>query len=1361
MERDLTTLTTRVEEKSDQKAATVSEITDPQIVHHLTTGFFPTQIIIGQYDSLPYHQLRGAGLERLCYSLILAHGGVPRYFGNPGQEQYGIDLIVSDGIECVVYQCKNVNAFTRRNMAEALHLFEEKWLGHPKLPSPTKFVLCSPLPLRERKLNEDWTILERGFYERTGVRIEVWDKEFIDAKLRNLPDVVADLFSDQAAEWFCGLEDWNADLFRPVQFGSGEPTVNRYLEKKAAGQIYLDARVSEEFTRRLESYDSLLIRGLPGSGKTITGLALAESFRHGLYRLFFVNMRRDLGEDALVKGIRRRLARPTIFLLDDCHGKYEILEGVQDRLQEVVARQPGRAFLVYTARTTSTPEGMPRADYSGFVEEFKRAEAALEFRPTPELFASIVAVTKPDLRELSEERLGRIFNTTGRDLFLLDLLLDVIKSPDEIDRLEPAHLFEETLRRYFGQPTVHRPGFMLLTALAQFEIAPAVADFPYDLRGEDPKAAAQLLVEADRPLRYFFLHSSAAELVFRALAWNDRLDNHSEAAALKLIEYFGSRPPIDRQLPSDLSSVLRNRLKLRGDEGEESLLKSRLLADNRIFALIETVFERLSLNTVALLLNTLKSTDVAMFERYRDLVQRKIDDGTALKSLIASFPSQFLQLIKSEYPSWYSSLREQFADQGLRQWVRTREIRSLLIGLVTFAGQQDFILAGALDSVDDDEFDGLIQRTIISGRSIGNIHFQLRELKNTDLPLLEKLEQKIGPQRYLHLIVSNGTVFELFKVIEHSSSSMTAELIGALDEETLDVLIEKTIIAGRSIATLNLALRELKETDANLLEELEGKIGARRYLHLIVSAGTIFELFMVLRHSSSSMTAELIGALDEETLDVLIKKTIIAGRSIATLDLALRELKETDARLLEQLEVKIGARRYLHLIVSNGTVFELFRLIQHSSSSMTAELIGALDGETVSNLIEKTIASGRSIGTLSFTLRHLKMSEQGELNRLERRIGVDGWWKLILANGKINVLAPLMKYMDGPFRQEMIRASRRLKTADWDDLLLRGDFNDLTVFARVGEGYSPKLFTPALIKLLEPTFKKLIHQADWPVLKTSAYRLSESPDSELKHRLQQILEERLAETDIALLRFDTFEEAAGCISAFWRGAPSMRDELVRSLFNILPEEANWYGDGSFLRTARVPLFILASSRTPQDADRRMLDLCNNGKVAALVGHVESLDILLYLWNLYGLWFKCKRVLKREAGTTFAAFLDPEIRAHVHRILDERLRSGADQMEKERLVSLCGFLHASGLGDFREGGKAAWLSSLPPFDKLLAKAEKMKSFLVTSFFLIGLGWIFDRNIPEPAFARAMTKASSYGVETDAFNNLRRLLSARVR
>lgn len=1270
-------------EASDDEIQTVSEISDPKMVQHIQATFWLISLSSPVHHSLPYNQLGGPGLERLCYSLVLAEGRVPRYFGNPGQEQYGIDLLITDGDDCTVYQCKNVSSFTRQNMVTALRLFEEKWVGHEQLPRPTKFVLCCPLSLRERKSNEEWTILEREFFHGTGVRVEVWDKEYLDARLKTLPDVVADLFSNQTAERFCGLDDWNEDLFRPIRLGSGEPLINRYLEKKATGQIYLDARVAEDFAERLQRHGSLLILGPPGTGKTTTGLALAELFRHGLYRIFYINMRRDLSEDALVRGIRRRLTRLTIFLLDDCHGKYDdILEGARDRLQDVLARQPGKAFLVYVARTTPTPEGMPRADHSAFVEEFKKVHATLKFRTTPEMFANIAALTKPELCELSTERVQRIFSVTGHDLFLLDQLLDTITSPDEIDRLEPEHLFEATLLRYFGQPTVHRPGFMMLTALAQFEIAPAVADFPYDLRREDPKAAAQLLLEADRPVRYFFLHSSAAELVFRALAWNNRIDNHAEAAALNLIEYFATRSPTDPHLAADLSSVLRNRLKLRDDEGEEDFLRVQFLADNCTHALVEAAFEHLLLNAVALILNILKSNHAAALERYCDLVERKILDGTLLTILIANFSPQFLQLLRNEYPSWYAELREQFADQGLRKLVRTREIQNLLRTLVSFGGQRDFVLDSALDSVSDDESDELIERTIKSGRSIGQISLLLRKLRNTDLTLLTQLERKIGADRYLRLIASAGTVSELFKVIEHSSQSMAGELILALDNAILDTLVDRTIAKGRSIGTLHLALRKLKETNASSLEELERKIGANRYLRLIASAGTIFELFKV---------------------------------------------------------------------------------IEYSSLSMAANLIDELNDQTVAALVGKTVASGRSIGTLNLTLRELKISAPDTLDKLERKIGVEQWWTLILANGKINVLGPLMKHMDDSFRQEMARGSRRLTTADWEHLLLRGNFRDLALFVRWRESYPPRLFRSELIERLSPTFERLIHTADWRILSPAAYSLEEARDSQLKARLQSILEKRLAETELVSLRFNTFEEATRCIGMLWRGVPSERDDLIRSLFDILPNETGWYREVAFLRAARGPLFILASSQSHSDTARRMLDLCNTSDVAALLARAESLDILLYLWNLYSLWFKCERVVNKAAGSSFAAFLNQEIRACANRVVFERLQPQTDQLEKVHLLSLCGFLYAGSLADFAKEDKGIWVASLLPFDELLLKGERMKSFLVVSFFLIGLGWVFDseKNILRPAFLRAISNASFYEEKTDALENLIRLLSARVR
>ena len=335
----------------------------------------------------------------------------------------------------------------------------------------------------------------------------------------------------------------------------------------------------------------------------MTGLALAESLRHrhGPYRIFYINLRHDIDEDTLVQGVRRRLTQRTIFFFDDCHGKYDLLDRVQNRLRPILAERPGRGLLIFTARTTPTLEGMPRGDRSDFEESLAENEAVLEFQPTRRLFRQIITLAKPHFAGLSKERLQKIFDFTGHDLFLLNQLLETLDSPDEIDRLAPKPLFEKTLIRYFGSPTVYRPGFRRLAALAQFDLSPPVASFDSKLDQEDEKAASQLLVVADRrPPRYYFLHSSAAELVFRALAWNDGIDDHPALAADYLVAFFKSRLVNYKQLAEYLANVLHKRLGLKHDDIEENRLKSRFLADDNIYALIEKAFEQLPLNLLSL-----------------------------------------------------------------------------------------------------------------------------------------------------------------------------------------------------------------------------------------------------------------------------------------------------------------------------------------------------------------------------------------------------------------------------------------------------------------------------------------------------------------------------------------------------------------------------------------------------------------------------------------------------------------------------------------------------------------------------------------------------------------------------------------
>src|SRR5205823_6404895 len=140
----------------------------------------------------------------------------------------------------------------------------------------------------------------------------------------------------------------------------------------------------------------------------------------------------------------------------------------------------------------------------------------------------------------------------------------------------------------------------------------------------------------------------------------------------------------------------------------------------------------------------------------------------------------------------------------------------------------------------------------------------MRELENTDETLLFRLEQRIGAERFLYLITSNGTIFELFSIIKHATQEFAGQLLDYLDEKGVQQLIDKTIASGRSVGTLSLAMRELWSTDESLLIRLEQCIGAERFLNLIKANGTVFELFGILRHGTPQFSSQLLDQLEKK-----------------------------------------------------------------------------------------------------------------------------------------------------------------------------------------------------------------------------------------------------------------------------------------------------------------------------------------------------------------------------------------------------------------------------------------------------------------------------------------------------------------
>jgi hypothetical protein len=168
-------------------------------------------------------------------------------FGRSGQRDYGIDSITEADDERKVYQCKNLKLAPRwTDVRDAVDEFASMWLRQAGLPAPTAFVYCCPQPLDDKALGEEWTRFKHDFRAGTGVNISFWDRNFLDARLRQLPDIVAGGFSDSYAEHFCGRDEWIEDPWTRVRWvrrypehqpcSGCSPEAAHWLESRRAGR---------------------------------------------------------------------------------------------------------------------------------------------------------------------------------------------------------------------------------------------------------------------------------------------------------------------------------------------------------------------------------------------------------------------------------------------------------------------------------------------------------------------------------------------------------------------------------------------------------------------------------------------------------------------------------------------------------------------------------------------------------------------------------------------------------------------------------------------------------------------------------------------------------------------------------------------------------------------------------------------------------------------------------------------------------------------------------------------------------------------------------------------------------------------
>ena len=516
------------------RSARIQFLPDPEVRRRIDTlepglGTTPNGSV------LPYDKLGGQGFERLCFELLVAEGRTPHLFGKSGQCDYGADIVVEDHRELVVYQCKNyakLPSWTK--IRDELLRFETGWLSNRELPKPLTYIFACSQPLDDVELQVQWLSFKSEFEQRTSVHIEITGRHLFDAHLRSRPDIVAGLFSGAWAEVFCGATGYQTDPWVRICRGHARhPSVARFLQRHDSNLIYVAEDREQAFRSALSESGVVLVRGLPGTGKTMTALELLTRIPGPPRPIYYATLLDGIDVERLWRSAVRRSSLPSVFVLDECHLDFVRAEAFVERLQPELARSDNRIAIVLLARAPVSETQEMDMD-SELVTSLIADKALVEFTSTESNFRKVVEFIRPDFIGLTEVRLRRLFHVTGGDLALLDEALAGIETSTEIDTFEHTVMYGAIYRRYFGGRRL-LPTLRDLAALAQFDLTPPRSQFEGRWAHGEEEVARSLVAELFTPPRYRFAHSSLAELAFHSLVQLEAPAQEKDQTALRLM----------------------------------------------------------------------------------------------------------------------------------------------------------------------------------------------------------------------------------------------------------------------------------------------------------------------------------------------------------------------------------------------------------------------------------------------------------------------------------------------------------------------------------------------------------------------------------------------------------------------------------------------------------------------------------------------------------------------------------------------------------------------------------------------------------------------------------------------------------
>ena len=1383
--------------------------------------------------TLPYEELDGLRFERLCYEILCSEGKNPRYNGNSGQQDYGVDIVTEHQDTVTVYQCKNIKdrqspEETVKDIKSAYSKVMERWVCEQKLPV-TQFVYYSRQKLASIKKSKEYTPWRDSAFKEHGIDIQLWGRENLDSKLRDLPSVVSGVFSDKVALIFCNENSLPPDSnWERLQYAKSEyPTLRDFYADWKKDKLFINPDLKEWFSTAISASSVVLLQGVPGTGKTTTTLSLLATLNNRPERIYYTVISNFEKIPQMLDSVKKRAQLPSVFILDDCHSAPDLAVELIQRLRGSLLNPNHTVPIKFVLLMRGTPEEDEDTYSDSIKPQLELDEGSAKSIPPSDSKQLLQVLKKrlPHINPITKCHAEHIFNLTGGNLKLAILAVDGIDSADELLRLDGSSGKQNVHRLYIsGKNDEDRQCMKNLCALAMFDITPLT---DYLVLSEDVLGTG-LVTRLYRPKRVRFSHSSLAEVLFYVLVDMDEgvPDNWNERIKQELIRYF-EYLCVERQSQLDsfflnLSSsqlyfpdfdidrivsefvgssefktlltseplavrvsVLR-RLVAKASLGTSEAIKAindaicrqlkylyskteawneKELTDfsNGIFGLRKSSPDHLrfleSQLTVDQLITKLRQS-FYIFELFNLLDHSSPSRAVALIDALESTDIDALVDKTIEQQHSVGTLNLALRDLGqktveidgkqmnllttLEQIVTVRHLRKLIVNNGTVLELFNLLkhsspsrAVALIDALESTDIDVLVDKTIELRRSVGTLGIALRdmgqktvEIDGKQMNLLTTLEQIVTVRHLRKLIVNNGTIFELFGLLKHSSPSRAVALIGALDSSDIDALVDKTVEQRRSVGTLNMALRDLGQKtvkidgeELNLLTALEQIVTVRHLRKLIVNNGTVFELFNLLQHSSPSRTVALIDALDSTDIDALVDKTVEQQRSVGTLDMALRDLGQKTVKidgeelnLLAALEQIVTARHLRELIVNNGTVFELFMLLKHSSPSRAGALINALDSTDIDALVDKTAEQQRSIESLHYTFQSLRRY-RSLLEELLKVLSPPIFARLIVRAGTLNSLMLISSQLPEKYLSDLRVTISQYPRDKWQKLVIRGLPSNLVNFLSQDIEHYPDAVRNLLYNIVASEGTRFLKKSSWYELNAANHDSDEPITTILREQLEHLLASIPADELIGL----DFKEATSAVSIMWRHATSQHDFLNARIWELLPPQRQWPKDYGFGFLSNVIQHICHKDFNRQNAEKL---LCKASDHALQVDWTKASPLLLFrfFWHL---WQASYHLSVPDPSQYFPEALSDKAIDLLKKLLSKKKYQNCDKITLYALAGLLLFIRPEKERELRGIVKGRLTGLYYLRDEIrTALGNNSLGFVAAYFALYGMGLVCD-------------------------------------